>query len=447
MHCIGIGGIGVSAVAKFFVLSGAHVTGSDIAESDILQELRAMGIQISLGHSADNVPRDCELIIYTAAITENNPELVQAKLQNVRCMLYAEVLGAISKTRRTIAVTGMHGKSTTTAMLGCIFKKQDPLVIVGSKYKGFSHGNLHFTALRDTPFIVEADEYRAHMNYLRPQEIIVTNIDEEHLDFYRDIGHIVSSFQNFINMMPPAGNLYINAENPHASTLKSSGRVITFGTHALADFRAFPGVFSSGMRKIGVELRKEPLGKFCLRVPGMHNVHNAMAALSCAISNNISFHAAADALSQFTGLWRRSELVGEWCGVPIISDYGHHPTEIAATIAGVREMYPKKRIVLLYEPHQYDRTKKLFNGFVGALPLADHTIITDIFDVVGREDARDASSRELAEACGAAHVEYGGALEHAFIALKKIIQKDDCVIVMGAGTIDTFARTLVQSSI
>lgn len=443
IHCIGIGGIGVSATAKFFLLQGARVTGSDVVETDIICELRNLGCTIFIGHSPENIPNDTELVVYSPAVKESNPEFVASVGMGVPVLKYHQILGLISESRPTIAVTGMHGKSTTTSLVGLLFKSKDPLIIVGSKVKEFNNGNLQFTSSTTSPFIVEGDEYRGHMRYLSPRDLVITNIEEEHLDYYRDINHIKETFQEFVDKLPSDGRLYIHSEDVHAKTLITNARKITFGLDANADFRGIPMEFENGVRKIAVELRGEPLGCYQLRLPGIHNVLNSLAALAVGISNDISFHEIATALKDFKGIWRRFELVGECKGTLVYSDYGHHPTEINATLQGARELYPGRRIVLLFQPHQYDRTKKLFNQFIPAMKRADLTIIADVYDVPGREEDRSVNSNMLAEACDCRTVVYGGTLEISRDYLLGEIKSEDVIIIMGAGEVDRIAREIV----
>lgn len=418
VHCVGIGGIGVSAIARFFVHSGARVSGTDVAHSSLIDVLRAEGIEVSIGHGADL--SDVDLLVYSPAVPDDNPERVDARDRGIPHMSYPEVLGALSRTRPTFAVTGMHGKSTTTAMLGLIFVEAglDPLVIVGSQVPQFEGKNIRLSARADSPFIVEACEYRGHMNQLSPHCIVITNIEEEHLDYYRDIEHIRETFAQFVHHLPADGVLVRHDRDATLNPLVCSAREIDVDS-ALVDV-------------LGIRLR----------VPGEHNQYNAALALAAARAWGISDDVIVRALSSYRGIWRRFEVVGSYGDVEVISDYGHHPTEIAATLQAARDTYIGKKLLLVFQPHQYDRTKKLFDGFVRVLREWDGVVVSDVYDVVGREEVRDVGSRELYEALQGEHVWYGGGLEETEHIARQLAAQFDVVVVMGAGTIDRVARSM-----
>lgn len=445
-YIIGAGGIGISAIAKYLFLRGATVVGSDLVENEQVRILRAMGIPVHTPHDVCAMPEHIDVGVISPAVNETNEELQELRRRGVTVFTYPQMLGELSRVHRTIAVTGMHGKSTTTAMLGRIFAhaQQDPLVIVGSKVPDFEQGNILLSPREDAPFIVEACEYRGHMQEITPHTVVMTNVDLEHLDFYRDMQHIVETFQGFVNKIP-AGGMLVHRFDEHlnALTLPVGVSRVTVAIDPRAEVRLIPGNFVNGSRTVVVEEKGVTIGTFILSVPGLHNVLNAGLALTVALRNGISFDVAGESLSTFKGIWRRFEKIGERNGAVIYSDYGHHPTEICATLAAAREMYPERKVTLIFEPHQHDRTKKLFQDFVKVLPTADRTFVFPIYDVAGREEMREVSSEELVEACRAAHVSFVDDAAALKLSLQKTITDEDVVIVMGAGTIDSFARELI----
>jgi UDP-N-acetylmuramate--alanine ligase len=447
IHCIGAGGIGLSAIAKYLVSQGKAVTGSDLAETEITAELGGHGVTMTYGQLG-GVPAGTDFIIYTEAAPFENPERADARAKNIPEMSYAEALGAISRDKRTIAVTGTNGKSTTTAMIGLILEAAgyDPTVIVGSKVSSFPLGNLRIG--ESDWLVVEADEYRGHLLQLRPEIIVLTNIEEDHLDYFADLGHIVRTFQTFIDSLPEDGTLIINADDEVSwDDLLHPPNTITYGLEESADHMAAELKTENGEQSF-----KLAGSAFTLKIPGKFNVSNALAAIACAKSLGIDDDVIKETLADFPGIWRRFERLGEANGATVISDYGHHPTAIRLTVAAAREFYPDRRLVLVYQPHQRHRTKALMHDFAAAFDGVDLLILSDIYDVAGREDAAAAevTSAILAEAV-AARAEsprplLGGDLRHSEDMLPSNVAPGDIVIIMGAGTIDAVARNLISSS-
>jgi len=329
MHFIGIGGIGISALAKWMHANGSKVTGSDLTKSHLTDQLEEKGLEIHIGHKENFITPDIDVVVYTSAVQKDNPERQEAERLNIPQYSYFEYLGVCSKDYTTIVVTGTHGKSTTTAMLGLILEAAgyDPTVLVGSLVPGFKEGNLRLGKGRF--FVLEGCEYRANMLHLHPEMIVITNIEAEHLDFYRDIDHIRETFQAFIDKMQGQGMIVLNADDKESQMLNAA-RAITFG-------------------KSGIYRELDTV----LKVPGEFNRQNALAALAAATELGIPEETSLHVLSEFTGIWRRFEHVGVYNGATVISDYAHHPTEIEATLKGAREMYPDKRLVLCYQPHHH----------------------------------------------------------------------------------------------
>jgi UDP-N-acetylmuramate--alanine ligase len=455
IHCIGAGGIGLSAIAKYLAAQGKTVTGSDLAETEITAELIAHGVAVSYSQLG-GVPVGTDMVIYTEAAPFENPERADARERGIPEMSYAEALGAISRDKRTIAVSGANGKSTTTAMIGLILEAAgfDPTVVVGSKVPGFPLGNLRIG--ESDWLVVEADDYHAHLLQLRPSIIVLTNIEEEHLDYFSDLEHIVRTFQTFVDSLPEDGTLIVNADDEVSfDDLVHHANTVTYGIEEAADFMAADLATGAGEQSFKLALANgdaKDSGSFTLKVPGKFNVSNALAAIACAKSLGVPDEAIKTTLAGFGGIWRRFERLGEWEGAEIISDYGHHPTAIRVTLEAAREFYPGRRIVLVFQPHQRHRTKALMNDFAAAFDGTDLLILSDIYDVAGREDdtTGDVTSSMLAELIGARPESprplLGGDLRRTEEMLRANAKPGDVIIVMGAGTIDKLARNLISSS-
>jgi UDP-N-acetylmuramate--alanine ligase len=449
VHFVGIGGIGMSALAKWFLREGVSVSGSDVHTSEITDNLAARGAVVHHGHSVENVDESVDLLIYSSAVLPENVERTVARERGICEMTNFEFLGEVSKDFFTIVVCGTNGKSTTTAMLGLILEAAglDPTVLVGSLVPSFADGNLRVG--KGKFFVVEGCEYKANMLNLAPSMIVVTNIEEDHLDYYRDLAHIQATFQQFVDKLKVDGKVVFNACDIGSTVLKIKSGISFGGSSYSATYAYQDRVVMEGAQKVEVirgGAEDILLGVLELKVPGDFNVMNALAAISAALELGVSFDVCARALAKFRGLWRRFERVGVWKGADVISDYGHHPSAIKQTIQAAREFFPGRRIVLCYQPHQHDRTKKLFNEFVEVLPLADHLVIAEIYDVAGRNEDHDVSSRDLVEAIKnhdpAKDVKFAKDKSAAEDILRDIVKPGDILIIMGAGDIDELARKL-----
>jgi len=450
IHLIGVGGIGMSAIAKLFKAWGAEVSGSDMSDSEIIENLKNRGIKIFKQHKAKNISSDIELVIYSLAISEDNPERKEARRLKIKELSYPQILGEISKDKKTIAISGTNGKTTVTAMAGLILEEAglDPLVIVGSKVKDFDE-NLKLG--QGEYFVVEACEYRAAMLELKAENIILTNIEEDHLDYYKDIKHIIKTFQKYINKLSNGNLLILNADDPNCQKLKKPDcKAITYGIKNKADLAADKIKQGAGYQNFYLKYKGKDLGKFTLKIPGEFNIYNALAAAACGLSLNIDKKIIYKVLEKYKGSWRRFEKVGELNGSIIISDYAHHPTAVAATIRAAKNFYPGKRIVAVFQPHQHNRTKKLFNDFVKSFDDADLVILSEIFDVAGREELedQDISSKKLAEEVRKRGIDvlYGEDLDNTEKIILDNISNNDVVLIMGAGDIYLVANDLVKNN-
>ncbi len=457
VHCIGIGGIGVSAAAKYLHELGVHVSGSDAAvDSDIIAEVRALGIAVFKGEDAASVPTDASLVVYSPAVQATHAERKRATELGIPQMSYPEFLALLSQKKYTIAVTGTHGKSTTTALIGSILKSAgfDPTVIVGSRCPMFSHGNLNFGS--SNIFVVEACEYQGNMRLLHPNIAVVTNIEWDHPDYYKDADAVYKTMQEFVSGLPTDGVLIKNYDDRLVrGKLHFGGKTVTVGLAEGADLAATDVLTHSGASYFTVAVpsrSKFSDERFSLRVPGRFNISNALAAIAVALEMHVPVDRIQSTLAEFRGIWRRFEVVGSWRGATVISDYAHHPTAVRATIQAAREWYPGQRIIAVYQPHQHARTKELFADFVDAFHGADITLMADIYDVKGREEDvhQDVSSDMLVAAIQKSNtqdaVHATGDLRHTQSRLREVVQKDDVILVMGAGDIDMMARSLVSKT-
>lgn len=429
VHFIGIGGIGVSALARFFLHQGVKVSGSDLNSSEITEGLKKNRAKIFIGpHHFRNIPPKTDLVIYTAAVKKDNPELKEAGKHGIKCKTYSQALGDLTKKYFTIAVSGTHGKSTTTAMISLILIKAgfDPTVIIGTKLKEF--GNVNFRSGKSKYLVIEADEWNASFLDYWPKIIVLTNIEKEHLDYYKNLGHILKTFKKYVSHLPPDGTLVANSDNKNIRKIIQN-----------AKFK---------IQKYNSKFKVKGLN---LKIPGKHNLMNAFAAIAVARSLNISDKISVNALNNFKGTWRRFETIGKLNGAILISDYAHHPTEIKATLAAGRQMYPKKEIWCVFQPHQYQRTKYLFKDFVRAFDSADKILLLDIYEVAGREESasrrtigRRVSSQKLSTDIKkhGKDARYFGDFNEVVKFLKKNADKNKVIFLMGAGDIWRMAKEL-----
>ena len=434
IHFIGIGGIGVSALAKYHLKKGDKVSGSDLVSSEITEALKNSKAKIIIGpHRTKNVLNRIDLVIYSPAVSKNNPELKEAKRLKIKCQSYPEALGELTKKYFTIAVAGTHGKSTVTSMLGILLIKAglDPTVIVGTKVKEFSPsaGGSNCRIGKTQYLVIEADEHFASFLNYWPKIIVLTSLDADHLDYYKNFKNYISAFKKFISRLPENGKLAVNKDDENIKKIISGQK------------------FS--IKKYSIKQPEAKKLKKILKIPGEHNVSNALAALTAARLLKIPDRISFKALSGYKGSWRRfEEKIGHIPNtkykIIVISDYGHHPAEIKATLKAVRGKWPKKKIRCLYQPHQYQRTYYLFKDFIKVFKQApiDEIIITDIFDVTGREEKtikNKINSKKLVKAIKKENVLY---LEKDKILnyLKKEIKNEEVLVIMGAGDIYLTAK-------
>ena len=380
IHFIGIGGIGISALARYFLSLGYEISGSDSDSSELTNELKKDGITIYIGHSPKNISKSVQQVFYSAAIKQEINELAAAKKLNIPAKLYAEGLGDLTRQYKTLAIAGTCGKSTTTAMLSLVLIKAgiDPTVIIGTKLKEFNNSN--FKKGKSDYLIIESDEHNAAFLNHSPFAAIITNIERDHLDFYKNLKNIKNAFLKFINNIQAGGILIINDDDENLRNLKNDIEKIS-SKNKLKVF--WFGIKNN--KKIRDKIKK------VLKVPGEHNISNALEVYALAKALGIKEKIIFTALGEYNGAWRRMEYRGNLkiknlkLKIPVYDDYAHHPSKIKASLAGFREKYPNSKIICVFQPHQIDRLKKLFKDFTKSFNEADYLILLDIFKVKGRD--------------------------------------------------------------
>ena len=463
IYFIGIGGIGLSAIAKFMKLDQKQVSGSDLNHSLIIDNLKKDKIKIYIGHSKDNITNDIELVIHTTAISKDNPELKRAKELNIKTITYPESLGLIFNNKFGIAVCGTHGKSSTAALAGFLLDDAefDPSIVVGSilsRYKS----NLRIG--KSKYFIVEACEYERSFLNLYPKIIILNNIELDHTDYYKDIEDMRSAFEEFVSHLPEDGTLIINGDDETVSSIKYQvSSVVKFGLNETNNVRASNIEFGNGEVKFNVFYDKKDLGEFVLKVPGLFNIYNALGVITLGLILEISIETIKKSLMNYSGIWRRFEIKGKYKNALVVSDYAHHPTAVKATIEATKQFYPDKRIFAVFQPHQHNRTKKLYKDFLNSFDDADIIILAEIFDVIGREKVVDhnISSLNLVKSIkeridekklgnweiGKLNIDsifYARDLKETRKLIDENIRSDDILLIMGAGDIYKVADDLVK---
>lgn len=455
VHFIGIGGIGMSALARYFLAQNWAVSGSDMIDSSITRNLAKAGIRVKISHRKSNLSPSTDLVITTVAAPRTNPELIEAKRHKIPVQTYPEALGSLTDRCKTVAVAGAHGKSTTTAMaaLAMIRNGFNPAVIIGTTLKEF--GNTNFRPGKSNWLIIEADEYRGAFLHYKPFAAIITNIDKEHLDYYKNLNVIKKAFLKFIGNIQQGGTLVLNADDP---TLASLRRKI----QNVAQYHKIKTLWVSSLKSGDAKKIKK-----ILRVPGKHNVGNALLAYALVRALGGSAEKTVSALASFRGTARRLDHRGvmkfeaqdsRFKKVPVYDDYAHHPTEIKASLQALREKYSKSKIICVFQPHQATRLKALFSEFQTAFGDADALVFLPVYQVTGRDkpDPRF-SSQILAEKIARGKtpaVVYlpkptGTRIRAAILSLirnSRLGLKDSVVVMMGAGNIVEYTSDMIHDS-
>ena len=442
IYFIGIGGISMSALAEIMIGEGSKVSGSDRSSSNIIKKLESLGAKVYINHESKNITEDIDLVVYTSAISIDNPELLKAQELKLNIMDRAEFLGLIMKNyNNALCVSGTHGKTTTTGMLSSILIETDikPTIFLGGEMDSLG-GNL----LRGSYELIltEACEYKRNFLKFNPTLEIILNIDEDHLDYYNDLADIESAFVEYAEIIPEAGHLIVNAK--HEDLFKHlKCNVVTFGTDENADYypeniNLIPTPSYNLMHKGNVVTHIK------LKVFGEHNVLNSVAAAAACLSLGIESDIVAEGLLDFKGTHRRYEYKGSYNNALIIDDYAHHPSEMKATLKTAKT-YTKGKVITVFQPHTFTRTKKLLNQFAEALTLTDEAILLDIY-AAREKDTNEVSSKSILEKMKINHDKdgrYAESFQAAADIIKSLAQEGDTIITMGAGNVNDVAELLV----
>ncbi len=436
MYCFGIGGVGVSGVARILLARGIEVVGFEPNPSPLTADVERDGGKIF--QTFDPAQLDgIEGVVYSDA-WHDHPGLATARKQGIPCWSFAEGLGQLmSRAAARIAISGTNGKSTTTALTGLLLAnaKKNPTVFVGSRVAQFA-GNVRIGSPR--LFVAEADEYRDHYHQLQPTILTITNIEADHLDYFKTAQAVNQSFQTMISKLGSDGQVVANLDDPTTrQVLQGFPRLTTFGTSPGVDLQLTDQQTESGRQHFSLIWQGRELGKFTVEIPGDYNLSNIAAAVATALRAGAKPDSFSKTLADFHGVWRRFEILNAGAAVTIVNDYAHHPTAVRGVLEGGRAFYPGRRILAVFQPHHHHRLASLFPGFVNAFQAADYVLLTDVFAVPGRDQTPVKTSQDLAAALQAQGraVSYAATLEDTKNRLRQLIQPGDVVIVMGAGDI------------
>ena len=450
-HFVGVGGSGMSPLAEVLLRHGMRVSGSDLKASPVTEHLVALGLEFHEGHAAANVG-DVDVVVRSSAVKPANPEVAEAAARGIPVVLRGEQLAELMRSKYGIAVAGAHGKTTTTSMIGWVLDRAglDPTVVIGGRLAQFGSSA---RVGRSELFVAEADESDRSFLRLSPVIAVVTNVDHEHLESYDSFEDLQQAFADFAGKVPFHGRVVLCADDAslRAIAAQHPGRVVRYGLdHESAELGAIEVIgHGFGSQAIVVKrtnARQVPLGRLSLRVPGRHNVANALAAIAVALELGVAYDDAAAALAEFQGAERRFERKGEAAGVTVVDDYGHHPTEIAAVLRAAKAAGPA-RVVCVFQPHRYTRTAHLLKEFGPALALADAVVLTGIY-AAGEEPMAgvtvEALADEVRRARGAS-VDVVPALADLPAAVARMARPGDLVITLGAGSIGSIGLKILEA--
>ena len=447
IYFVGIGGIGMSGIAEVLINLGFSVSGSDLRESDTTKRLQAIGGTIYYGHDGENL-KDVDVVVISSAVKSDNPEVVEAQRRLIPVIPRAEMLAELMRLKKGIAVAGTHGKTTTTSMVATVLSAAgiDPTVVIGGKLDSIkSNAKLG----QGVYLVAEADESDGSFLYLSPIISIVTNIDPEHLDHYGDEEKMLQCFLDFINKVPFYGLAVLCMDNRNIQLLlpKIKKRFITYGMTPQADLQALDIEFKGMNASFELNFKGDMLGRVEIGMPGLHNVYNAMAAIAVAMEMDIPFESVKKGIEGFGGVQRRFQIKGEARGIMVVDDYGHHPEEIRATLSAAKGGWDR-RVIIVFQPHRYSRTRDLFNDFVTAFNEADVLILTEIY-AAGEQAIEGVTGLKLFE-----EIEKHGHRDVSYVAdrldlpalLHEKTGEGDMIITMGAGNVweagETFLKEL-----
>jgi len=448
VHMIGIGGSGMSGIALLLLAEGIELTGSDARQSPVTDQLCRKGARIVYQHTSANLPNDCQLVVISAAVKESNPELTEARKRGIEVYKYARMLGLLMNKRLGIAVSGTHGKTTTTSLVSFLLRSagNDPSFVFGSSSSQL--GGSSYVG-RDRYLVVEACEYDRSFLNLKPEVAVVLNVESDHLDYYRDLEEIVETFGDFAALVNPSGLVVVNGcdENALRAVRRAKAPVETFGIGKSVDWLAKNLTETDGTYSFRLYHHGRDMGLYRLGIPGAHNVMNATAALAVACHFKLDLEKVETALASFRGVDRRFERLRDDKRLAVVSDYAHHPTEIRATLAAAREFYRDRRLVVVFQPHQHSRTRALLKDFERSFALADRVIVPDIYFVRDSlEVARSVTSEDLVEGIRrqGADAIYIPSLGEIVSYLYRALAPGDVLLCLGAGNVNEVAGQLVS---
>ncbi len=448
VHFVGIGGIGMSGIAEILLDQGFAITGSDRAPSENTERMKALGAVVFIGHAAENVKPDVDVLVYSSAVSAENPEIVEAQKRKIPVIRRAEMLAEVMRLRYGIGIAGTHGKTTTTSMIGLVLIEGgiDPTVIVGGRLRGLAGSNARLG--KGDFIVVEADEFDRSFLSITPTIAVLTTLETDHLDCYRDLEDIKAAFVQFAQKVPFYGFVVLCLDEPALQDImpKLKKKLVTYGLNGQADLQAVDIVHRANRTTFTAVYNGKDLGSIDLQIPGKHNVQNALAALAVGLQLGVPFAKIKSGIERFTGVFRRWEVKAEVGGVTVIDDYAHHPTEIRATLAGAKAGW-RRRVVCVFQPHLYSRTRDFYDEFGRAFFNADVLVVTDVYPA--REEPIQGISGELivnaAREFGHKQVHYIPDKKDIPAYLMTIKQQGDMIITMGAGDIWKYGEEFVKN--
>ena len=446
IHFVGIGGIGMSGIAELLLNLGYKVSGSDLSSSDLTRRLQSIGGVIYEGHAAKQI-KGADVVVTSAAIVPDNPEIIAAAQASIPVIPRAEMLAELMRLKYSVAIAGAHGKTSTTSLVAAVLDEGglDPTVVIGGKLKSIGINAL----LGEGDFIVaEADESDGSFLKMSPTIAVVTNIDREHLDFYKDLDHIKEVFLSFIDRIPFYGLAILCLDDEPIQDIipKIKKRFTTYGVSSQADIQA-KNIESKGLKsRFAVKHLGEHLGEISLNLPGIHNVYNAMASIAVGLELGIDFEVIKSALEIVQGVQRRMEIKGIARDITVVDDYGHHPTEIKFTLQAAKESWPDRRIVVVFQPHRYSRTEALFDDFTRSFYQSDMLVVLPIY-AASEKAIKGVDSQSLFEeirAHGHKDVVFMPSFKTAVSHLKQTLTGGDILLTLGAGDVYKLGETLLK---
>jgi UDP-N-acetylmuramate--alanine ligase len=446
IHFVGIGGIGMSGIAELLLNLGYKVSGSDVSSSDLTRRLESIGGVAYEGHAAKQI-KGADVVVTSAAIAPDNPEVIAAAQASIPVIPRAEMLAELMRLKYSVAIAGAHGKTSTTSLVAAVLDKGglDPTVVIGGKLKSVGINAL----LGEGDFIVaEADESDGSFLKMSPTIAVVTNIDREHLDFYKDLNHIKEVFLSFIDRIPFYGLAILCLDDEPIQDIipKIKKRFTTYGVSSQADIQA-KNIESKGLTsRFAVKHLGEQLGEISLNLPGIHNVYNAMASIAVGLELGVDFEVIKSALETVQGVQRRLEIKGIARNITVVDDYGHHPTEIKFTLQAAKESWPDRRIVVVFQPHRYSRTQALFDDFTRSFYQSDMLVVLPIY-AASEKAIKGVDSQLLFEeirAHGHKDVVFMPSFTAAVSHLKQTLTAGDILLTLGAGDVYKLGETLLK---